>query len=140
MGRTKGSKNRRTPPECHPDRKHRAFGLCNACYKQQYRGRNLDRHKEQAKKYAQRRNETASWRDGWLKRKFGISSEEYDIMLEKQNGVCAICGGKTKRRLAVDHDHQTGKVRGLLCGACNPHLAWLENLEWRRKAEEYLGQ
>lgn len=41
-------------------------------------------------------------------------------MLEMQGGVCAICGGKDKNfRLAVDHCHQTGKIRGLLCSACN---------------------
>ena len=50
-------------------------------------------------------------------------------MLEKQNGVCKICGDKettsengVTRRLAVDHCHSTGKVRGLLCGKCNKSL------------------
>lgn len=53
---------------------------------------------------------------------YGISCEEYDKLLEKQNGVCAICGNpeKTKnKRLHVDHCHLTSKVRGLLCGKCN---------------------
>lgn len=56
-----------------------------------------------------------------LKRRFGITSDEYDSMLESQGGVCAICGeaDPTGRRLAVDHNHETGEVRGLLCIRCN---------------------
>lgn len=60
-------------------------------------------------------------RDKEYKKKYGISLEEYEILLNSQNGVCAICGNlnKTDKRLAVDHDHKTGKVRGLLCSSCN---------------------
>jgi len=61
-----------------------------------------------------------------LKKNFGITLKTYNKMLEEQNGVCAICGGvETAERngrvlsLAVDHDHNTGKVRALLCQACN---------------------
>lgn len=63
-----------------------------------------------------------------LKRKYGITLAEYDQMLEEQHGVCAICGGAdpSGRRLAVDHDHETGKVRGLLCTSCNTRLGFLE--------------
>ena len=53
--------------------------------------------------------------------KYGITLEDYNKMLSEQGGVCAICGKKEKgnKRLAVDHDHDTGKIRGLLCGNCN---------------------
>ena len=53
--------------------------------------------------------------------KFGITAAEYHSMLEAQNGVCAICLGVNKngKRLSVDHNHETGKVRGLLCQRCN---------------------
>ena len=62
-------------------------------------------------------------------RKFGLTPEEYEKMLEAQGNKCAICGGeetatrleKTKS-LAVDHDHKTGKIRGLLCCECNQGL------------------
>lgn len=64
-----------------------------------------------------------------LRRKYGISSEEYDTMSVKQRGCCAICGqpesvkwkGKV-RVLSVDHNHETGQVRALLCHACNNML------------------
>jgi hypothetical protein len=57
-----------------------------------------------------------------LNRKYGITPEIYQEMLDKQGGKCAICGTNscsTGRRLAVDHCHTTGKVRGLLCAHCN---------------------
>jgi len=57
-----------------------------------------------------------------LKHKYGITVEDYDEMLESQDNGCAICGKTPEengRRLHVDHDHRTGKVRGLLCHACN---------------------
>jgi hypothetical protein len=78
-----------------------------------------------------------------IKRKFGLSAEEYDRMLQEQNGVCAICGMKCKTgfNLAVDHNHDTGKIRGLLCKNCNTALGLLkENPENMLKAIEYLRQ
>lgn len=57
-----------------------------------------------------------------LRFKFGITIEEYRKMFEKQENRCAICwrGGETiTKKLDVDHNHKTGKVRGLLCGDCN---------------------
>ena len=61
------------------------------------------------------------------KKKYGITLDQYNKMVAEQNGVCAICGqpenikGTTinPRGLAVDHNHNTGKIRGLLCGRCN---------------------
>lgn len=69
------------------------------------------------------------WRDGHLRSTFGISLAEYTQMAIVQNGKCAIClgdethmrGGKVKA-LAVDHDHESGKIRGLLCSECNTML------------------
>ena len=58
-----------------------------------------------------------------LKSVFGIDSNEYHRILEIQNYACAICRNQPlKRRLAVDHDHQTGQIRGLLCTHCNHKL------------------
>jgi hypothetical protein len=56
-----------------------------------------------------------------LKRDYNLTSEEYSALLEEQQGVCAICcqADSTGKQLSVDHDHTTGKVRGLLCSGCN---------------------
>lgn len=69
-----------------------------------------------------------------LKKSYGISLEKYQEMLEQQGHVCAICKkpeqvvakGKIKA-LAVDHDHSTGEIRGLLCQACNKALGLLND-------------
>lgn len=54
---------------------------------------------------------------------YGITIAEYDNLFTLQNGVCAVCGKDNgKRRLCIDHDHKTGKIRGLLCHACNTTL------------------
>ena len=60
-------------------------------------------------------------RRGHLRRKYGISLEDYTFMFNSQNGKCAICD-RSGRDLAIDHDHITGKIRGLLCFACNTSL------------------
>lgn len=76
-----------------------------------------------------------------LKRLYGITLEDYVEMFDNQNGVCAICKEecKTKNSLSVDHDHQTGKVRGLLCNSCNGGLGlFKDNINILRKAIEYL--
>ena len=64
-----------------------------------------------------------------LKRNYNITLEEYDRLLDEQDGVCAICGGinSNGRRLSVDHDHDTGKIRGLLCGNCNVGIGHLQD-------------
>lgn len=62
------------------------------------------------------------------KRNFGITQKKYNEMLEIQNEGCKICGKKQETRsLAVDHDHKTGKVRGLLCTACNLALGMVHD-------------
>lgn len=64
-------------------------------------------------------------RDGQYRRKFGISTEIYEKMLEEQGGVCDICKRPPKNnRLSVDHDHDTGAIRGLLCPPCNRSIEW----------------
>lgn len=70
-------------------------------------------------------------RDYQLKKKFGISPEDYDQLLESQDGRCAICRRPDSRSrykpFHVDHDHKTGKVRGLLCAGCNTGLGNLQD-------------
>lgn len=75
-----------------------------------------------------------------LKKKFGITVEQYDEMLIKQNGVCEICGGTNgKKNFSVDHNHKTGKVRGLLCDHCNTGIGRLmEDISILQNAILYL--
>lgn len=65
-----------------------------------------------------------------LKRKYGISIGDYNILFLKQDGKCAICGvhqKDLKKKLSVDHNHGTGKVRGLLCPNCNSAIGMLKD-------------
>jgi hypothetical protein len=77
-----------------------------------------------------------------LKYRFGIDMADYDALLEKQGGVCAVCKQEDPvkgRALAVDHNHKTGKVRGLLCSKCNKGIGlFKESPELIEKAIKYL--
>jgi hypothetical protein len=83
---------------------------------------------------------------GWgIKKKFGITYEDYLEMLQKQDGRCSICGidtpGDKHKHFAVDHDHKTGKVRSLLCSRCNCGIGHLnDDPVLIRKAAEYIEQ
>jgi hypothetical protein len=89
------------------------------------------------------------YRDQKYVSRYGITLAQYDSMLLAQGGKCYICKGdeiqidhriKEIRRLAVDHDHATGKVRGLLCAACNRGIAlFKEDPEILRSAILYLS-
>jgi hypothetical protein len=75
------------------------------------------------------------------KRLYGLSPEGYLLLLAQQNGVCAICEMpcRSRRRLSVDHDHVTGKIRGLLCTRCNMALGQFDdNSDHLAKAFCYL--
>ena len=84
-----------------------------------------------------------------FKRDYGISGDDYLELLAAQNGVCAICGEPetqtkkkhgTKSLLSVDHDHDTKKVRGLLCADCNLSVGWFEKIRANiPKIEAYLS-
>lgn len=75
-------------------------------------------------------------------RKYGITVADYEQMLEKQCGVCKICNQhRDAQRLAVDHCHKTGKVRGLLCSRCNKALgAFGDNPDRLASAIAYLKE
>jgi hypothetical protein len=85
-----------------------------------------------------------------LRIKYGITRVDYDSLLRLQGDVCAICrkGERArnnthtgKKRLAVDHDHLTGKVRGLLCSNCNRCISAMdEDGAWLYRAAEYFGR
>lgn len=77
-----------------------------------------------------------------LQRVYGITLEIYDEMLAAQGGVCLICHRAPRnKKLAVDHDHKTKKVRGLLCSRCNWGLGkFNENSAFLQRAADYLRQ
>lgn len=107
------------------------------------------RTKEQAKKYAsdwRLRNPgrvKAMDRATSLRSLYGITVQQYDEMLRSQQGVCAICKGScaSGRNLAVDHDHNTGKIRGLLCGNCNQGIGrFSDDQEIMQAAINYINR
>jgi hypothetical protein len=71
----------------------------------------------------------------------GITLADYEAMLARQGGGCATCGRKPEsgKNLHVDHDHQTGKIRGLLCIGCNLAIGYLEHAS-RPVWEAYLAE
>ena len=83
-----------------------------------------------------------------LKTQYGLTLEEYEKLLEDHEGVCAICGEQenTKRngdiiRLAIDHDHKTGEIRGLLCDRCNRGLGlFRDSPQLLESAVRYLNE
>lgn len=133
---------------CHPERRRRAKGLCNSCYvlnyinshpdyKEQQRQyqrewkrnwRKLNPDKQQAI-YAKLRNHPKKHergRENWLKGKYGLDQAVFNSMSAAQGGKCFICVETPKGPLCVDHDHETGQVRKLLCTHCNIFIGYLE--------------
>jgi hypothetical protein len=110
--------------------------------------RNSLKEREYQKKY--RDNNKDKRKNVMLKIRFNLTLEEYNSMLEQQGGVCKLCGkeetarknnSEEKRMLAVDHDHDTGKVRGLLCAKCNVQLGHYEKSKQRAaEFERYLEE
>ncbi len=121
--------------------------VCSCCkkervikdfYKQNDRKINV---KSQCKICIKKNYKADKQRDSQLKYRYNITLEQYDKMFEEQNGVCVICEQPNiaNRRLCVDHNHATGKVRKLLCNKCNNVLALAdENIDILLKAINYL--
>lgn len=79
---------------------------------------------------------------GWakhIKRIYGVTVEEYNTLLEQQDGVCAICKNGHEHALCIDHDHSTNEIRGLLCKPCNVAIGNMKDEPERlRSAAMYL--
>lgn len=103
-----------------------ACKLCFLAYKNQYKSTPAQDRKAQ------------------LKYKYGLTIEEYTALLLRQGGRCAICNSASTKRtrsayFAVDHNHETGKVRGLLCNNCNIGIGALEDsVTYLMNAVQYL--
>ena len=139
----------RPAPTCgHPDRKHRAHGLCDSCYMSQWLKTHPDansgngwlkNHPEQARLHSRRLN---------LKKR-GTTPEEYDRLWTEQDGQCAnpACDFTApmvmpdyRQGLQADHDHRTGRVRRLLCSPCNRAIGLVDDDVHRlRGLIEYLN-
>lgn len=100
---------------------------CKECANERsrkYRLKNKKAISEQRKQYREE-NKEEHLHKKWvrnLKLQYGITESEYADILDSQNGLCAICGTSEKdspKRFAVDHNHETGEVRGVLCSSCN---------------------
>ncbi len=69
-------------------------------------------------------------RENHLRNMYGMTTQDYDVLFIDQSGCCKICGvhqTELNRKLEVDHNHETGEVRSLLCGRCNKLLGFVEN-------------
>lgn len=102
---------------------------------------NPEKRAEWMRRYRASGRKAANNRRSHLKRKFGITVEDYDRMLAEQGGGCAICGAPPPEgsSLHVDHDHQTGRVRGLVCFKHNNALGdFGDDPELLQKATTYL--
>jgi hypothetical protein len=112
-------------------------------YQRKWREKNRERHNELARESHQRNKHkhVEQARARHLKYTYGITEADYEAMLSRQGGACHICKttdtGKWKY-LHVDHDHVTGKVRGLLCVRCNTKLEWYE--VHHTQIEQYLKE
>ena len=79
--------------------------------------RNPERTAAYQEEYRKRPDRKRAMRDRHYRVTYDISADEFDVLLEKQGGVCAICAGPDPQHL--DHDHVTGAIRGILCINCN---------------------
>jgi len=128
-----------TTPTCHPERPHCAHGLCRPCYRKAHKEmpgireakakywrayRRTPKRSAWMKAYRARpeildRQARAQLQRNWKKMGLAMTFEKYDGLLRSQGGGCALCGRRPPPRLHVDHDHRTGRIRGLLCSHCN---------------------
>lgn len=115
---------------------------CKECHNKvtkEYREKNPEIYRKASLKHWRALDDNKK-HERWIKR-YGITSEEYKKMFEKQDGLCKICNKlcNSGHLLSVDHCHATGKVRGLLCKKCNTALGMLDdNVRYFENAIMYL--
>jgi len=111
-------------------------------YNRRYREKNRQRLNEYSRQY-RKKNRDKQW-EADLKCNYGITAVEYYELLDRQSGGCAICGvqeNKNGSRLAVDHCHETGRVRGILCHDHNTALGkFRDDVRLLKRAISYLEE
>lgn len=125
-------------------------GYCKTCVCERvkiHQEKNRERRKLYARVWYAKNKHTQ--RERTLIRNYGITAKDFDAMLEKQRGRCAICqkhhtecpkGRCSEVALLVDHDHHTGKIRGLLCHHCNHRLDLFTTKEIVKRTLAYISQ
>jgi Recombination endonuclease VII. len=117
---------------------------CHKQYKKEWRIRKGEAGRAQKREHYRENHDEIREKQVWarLMTRYGITQEEYEAKHDEQNGLCAICHKpcKTGQRLVVDHNHETGENRGLLCKSCNLHLGVLEKQLWVERATAYLEE
>lgn len=133
--------------KCHPERKRYAKGLCKSCYNNKHHDRNKARRIKRDSIKRKRKEDPARFKkikNRAILKKYGLTEERYNKILQDQNFVCAICKKENSRkghRLSVDHDHVTGKVRELLCHNCNLLLGIVQDsIRYLQALIEYLAK
>ena len=126
----------------HPRAKDGLSTYCKSCQKEISKKYHRE-HKEEVHKKRRKydRARPRMHKNAQLKHNYKITLAEYEAMYESQNGKCAICLDELIHRPTpnVDHDHATGKVRGILCPNCNSGLAnFKDSLASLHSAIEYL--
>ena len=108
-------------------------------YHKEYAKKNPDKIRRARKRY--KASEKGKFRAymGHIKRKYGLSEEEYLCILYEQRGLCLLCGKPMGEDICVDHDHETGEVRGLLHRLCNVGIgAFGDDIDMLERAIEYI--
>jgi len=109
-------------------------------YMRRWRDENRKRTNELAREYYARNRAAIllKEKDRHRKKLYGLSPEQWALMVVSQGGCCAIC--REEKKLHVDHDHATGRVRGLLCNRCNTGLRVLEEPKRLQASRDYLAR
>ena len=105
--------------------KNRIHVFCSDSCRGQHRNLSRDQSSSQESKKNWYKNNPSCNADYQLRAKYGITLQQFEELLAKQNNKCFIClkdQSEESRRFAVDHDHITGEIRGILCGFCNRRL------------------
>ena len=149
--------------KCHPDRPKFCRGMCRSCYEKNLRQTNpeyanrqrenqrkwAESNPERIKEYIKRRTNNPEHRErdkqkhkqNYLSRKFGLSIECIEELKRIQGNACAICGRilDTVKAVHIDHNHNTGQYRGILCSKCNNGLGFFnDDIQLFTKAITYL--